>query len=199
MEKLAASVGKLAIRFWMLCMLALVVAPSFGTPAGDCVNEESTLAEPLAAAEPYRQRYNMWNNYAGALYLSGGFSKEFKYESVVGGKLILDYLISDKVSVGLQSGLYRQSKKDGGAKTPYLGMRLSYHFMEASWRPRQNHWNVYAGVSAEIEAGGGEKDWHEKSLVGDLHLGVRYRLSECLFIWSEAAINNVSFGLTFAL
>ncbi|WP_107823344.1 hypothetical protein [Mangrovibacterium marinum] len=141
----------------------------------------------------------MWNGYAGALYLSGGFSKEFKYESVVGGKMVLDYLLTEKVSVGAQASLYRQSKADGQAKTPYLGARLSYHFTEAGWRPRQNHWNIYAGVSAEIEMGGGSKDWHEKSLVGDLHLGLRYRVGQRWFIWAEAAINNVTGGLTFAL
>lgn len=199
MIKIAACVRKFTICVVLFIGMALSGQDGFCMPSDESGMETTENTEPMAAVKAYQPRYNMWNNYAGALYLSGGFSKEFKYESAVGGKLILDYLVSDKVSVGLQSGLYKQSKKDGGAKTPYLGMRLSYHFLDAGWRPRQNHWNIYAGVSLEIEAGGGEKDWHEKSLVGDLHLGARYRLSERWFVWSEAAINNVSFGLTFAL
>jgi hypothetical protein len=197
MDKLAAFVRKLAIRLCLLGITGLMMVPCSGSSFVGAIGGEN--AGTTAAAKPYRPRYNMWNAYAGALYLSGGFSKEFKYESVAGGKLILDYMLSDKVSAGLQAGLYVQSKEGGGAKSPYLGMRVSYHFMEAGWHPRQNHWNVYAGLSAEVEMGGGEKDWHEKSLVGDLHLGARYRLNERWFIWAEAAVNNLSFGLTFAL
>lgn len=190
---------RMAIRVGVLGAILMISIPGTAAPSGNVNRSESTVSEPLPTAKPYRPRYNMWNAYAGALYLSGGFSQEFKYNSVLGGKMILDYMVSNKVSVGLQSGLYVQSKADGRAKSPYLGARVSYHFMEAGWRPRQNHWNVYVGVSAEIEAGGGSKDWHEKSFVGDLHLGARYRLSERWFIWGEAAINNVSLGLTYAL
>ncbi len=191
------------LRQLLFAVVFFVVSASasFGSTWNGSAEEESLLESSvlLPASKGSYARYNFWNQYAGELYLSGGFSQEFNYGSVIGGKAVLDYMVSEVISVGVQSALYAKKKSEGGAKTPYVGIRLSYQILEAKWRPRQNHWNIYAGISAEVELGAAEKDWHEKRLLADFHLGLRYRLSETWFIWSEAAMNNATIGLSVAL
>ena len=149
---------------------------------------------------PYQPSYTFWNRYAGAMYFSGGYSTEFNYSSPVGAKFVLDYMVDDLVSVGAQVASYLGPKTKGKFHSNYLGIRLSYHLLKAKMHRRQNPWNIYAGISGEIAVGPGTRDWHEKYLQGDLYLGARYRLGEGKwFLWTEAAMNNVSLGLTVSL
>lgn len=160
-------------------------------------NLEAASAAPRKRAFIPRQSY--WNRYIGDLYLSGSFSQEFNFGSQVGSKWVLDYMVNEQVSIGAQTGLYQTREDNARYLSNYLGIRVSYHLLRAKLHRGQNHWNVYTGISGEAEIGGGQKDWHEKRLLLDLHLGARYRLSAKWYIWAEAAMNNASLGLSLAL
>lgn len=169
--------------------------------AGDLPGAEQNANEAADAprTKHYVNRQSYWNRYIGDLYLSGGFSHEFNYNSQLGGKMVLDYMVDDQVSIGAHTAAY-QLKTDGGKfASNYVGIRLSYHLLKAKLYRRKAHWNVYTGVSADIEIGGAEKDWHEKRIFADLHFGTRYRLGQKFFLWGEANITNVNIGFTIGL
>ena len=200
MMTLSASTRKLLIRLFVWGTVAAGATPVFaGETGSEHTAPEVVLSNAVPSSKQYRPRYTFWNNYVGDLYLSGGFSKEFNYGSQVGGKCVLDYMVADQVSIGAQTGLYLLHEEGVKAYSPYVGIRLSYHLVRAKLHRRQNPWNVYMGVSAEAELGGGTKDWHEKDLLADLHFGARYRLTSQLFLWGEVALNNASVGFSVAL
>ncbi len=163
--------------------------------------EVSLLSNSMEAPprNSYRYKHQVWNNYVGDLFLSGGFSPEFKYGSQAGAKLVVDYMLSEKVSCGAQSGLYFLMEDGQSYRSSYLGIRTSYHLLHANPHHGQNHWNVYLGVSVEREWGGGKADRHMRRYCADVHFGARYMLGKKVFLWGEAAINNVALGLTLSI
>ena len=169
--------------------------------ASDTEKTTPATSELTDAPRPkaFIPRQSYWNRYIGDLYLCGGFSREFNYNSQTGGKLVLDYMVDDQVSIGAQTGSYWLRNDDGRFVSSYLGARLSYHLLKAKLHKRKAHWNVYTGISGDVEIGGAEKDWHEKRFFIDLHLGARYRLSDKFFLWGEADITNATIGLSFTL
>ncbi|WP_163709918.1 hypothetical protein [Mangrovibacterium lignilyticum] len=202
MITLSAFTRKLLIRLLFLGIILTGTLSGFSIQKSDqIVTPASEEGEAPASPVPknYHPSYTFWNRYVGELYLSGGYSTDFKYGSALGGKMVLDYMVEDQLSIGAQSGLYQMKKDEGKYLSSYLGIRVSYHLIRAKLHRKQNPWNVYTGVSCEVAIGPGEKDWHEKKFLGDIHFGARYRLNEKWFMWAEAAVNNLSVGLTLAL
>ncbi|RKD91800.1 hypothetical protein [Mangrovibacterium diazotrophicum] len=203
METLSARTRRLLVRIFLLGFF--VVLTQLGYPSDDGTGASSDLGgsaavSSMSSPRQYHPSYTFWNRYAGALFLSGGYSTEFNYSSPMGAKFVLDYMVADLVSIGAQMSSYRGPSSKGQFYSNYVGARLSYHLLKAKTHRRQNPWNIYVGINGEIAIGPGTRDWHEKHLQADLHLGARYRLGEGKwFAWGEAAINNVSIGLTLSL
>lgn len=158
----------------------------------------ATGEAPAHRRGAYISQQSYWNRYVGEVLLSGGFSKEFNYGSVLGAKTVLDYFVASNVSIGAQGGYYRTSSP-GNYETTCIGIRTSYHLLRPKLHRRQNPWGVYTGASVECEIGGGQKDWHEKRIFADVHLGFRCRLTPNWYLWSEAALNNATIGVSVRL
>ena len=203
MNTLSACEWRLLVRIFLLGFFIVLTEFAYSSDDGAAsspVLVENAAESGLAVPRHYQPSYTFWNRYSGALYLSGGYSTEFNYSSPVGAKFVLDYMVEDLLSIGAQISSYKGPSSKGQFYSNYLGIRVSYHLLKAKMHRRQNPWNVYTGISGEIAIGPGTRDWHEKYLQGDLYFGARYRLGEGKwFVWAEAAINNVSVGLTVAL
>lgn len=203
MNILSACTRRLLVRVFLLGFFVALAELGYSSDdgAGSSSVFSGNATEPaMSVPRRYQPSYTFWNRYAGEMYLSGGYSTEFNYSSPVGAKFVLDYMVDDLVSVGAQISAYKGPASEGQVYSNYVGIRLSYHLLKAKMHRRQNPWNIYAGISGEIAIGAGHRDWHEKYLQGDLHLGARYRLGEGKwFAWAEAAINNVSIGVSLSL
>lgn len=206
MKTIFATVRKLLIRVCIPGLLLLSAIPVLGAD-GTEVNSVVSNDLPLASAprNNYSYKHRVWNNYVGDLLLSMGYSPQLKYGATAGGKVALDYLIMDQVSIGMQGGAYFWPEDDGNNQSIFMGIRASYHLMHANYHQRQNHWNVYLGLSVEREWGSGdgnansEDDRYVRRFMADLHVGARYRLSKQMYIWGEAATTNLAFGVTVAI
>ncbi len=192
----------LPLRSSYLLVLTVFIAaylysvPARATDAGGLSSLE--LDASGAGTRSFGQSHKSWNRYAGAMFLSGGPAKEFDFDGY-GGRFIFDYMVQEHVSIGAHTGLFQSSDSEIDATAWYLGVRGSYHLLEAKFRKRESPWNIYAGMSLDLEVGGVEKDWHDKRVYFDLHAGLRYRLSSSWFVWSEIGLNNLTVGVSCAL
>lgn len=186
-----------ALLFLSLLFPGLTPKAFAGSP-GDSETTGSVEAPPYVHTT---RKDGLWSsNQSGDVFFSGGLGRHFDYTNIIGGNGAIDYLFSDKFSVGAHAGLYYHDAEFHKKRTPFLGPRLGYHFVRPGQRVGYKPWDIYVAASGDVYFGGGVvKAAGHISFKADLQGGALYRISRSMFLWGELSVRTVTVGLSYQL
>jgi hypothetical protein len=118
------------------------------------------------------------------------------YGSFMGFQGTFDYQIDQEFSAGLQGNIYMGNSNFKGDRTPSLGVRGSYHFLERG-HIDSDPLDLYAGLGLGADLGKGNDEASEVGAYVALHVGLRYKVGYNWLLYSEVGTRNAALGMCF--
>ena len=167
------------------------------TVAAEPGDNTSESGAPTLTARRTLTDYPFLNkNFFGTHFFSGAFTTGMGYGSFIGLQGTFDYQIDEFFSAGLQGNLYFGNSQFKWDRTPSLGLRGSYHFLERG-HIDSAPMDLYAGLGLGADMGKNDKEAREVGAYVAVHVGFRYKVAYNWLVFSELSTRNAALGMCF--